>query len=88
MLMAIMSALFFRFTDNSVIVAIKTSGHAYSMRLYRLNFGKNPDDLILRSPFNADVITLQDPADNSRVRTIDKFEHMRQMKAATAKRAT
>ena len=71
------------FTDNSVIVAIKTSGHVYSKEaVSRLNFAtKNLCDLISGETFTrADVITLQDPNDKSRVRAIDKSEHMRQLK--------
>jgi peptidyl-prolyl cis-trans isomerase-like protein 2 len=76
------------FTDNSVIVAIKTSGHVYSKEaVTKLNFGtKNLHDLISGEAFTrADVITLQDPNDNARVRTIDKFVHQQQLKEEAEK---
>ena len=70
------------FTDNSVIVAIKASGHVYSKEaVTKLNFGtKNLHDLISGEAFTrADVITIQDPNDTTRVNAIDKREHMRQL---------
>lgn len=76
------------FTDNSVIVAIKTSGHVYSKEaVTKLNFGtKNLTDLISGEPFTrAEVITIQDPNDNAKVRTIDKFVHQRQLEEEAEK---
>lgn len=52
------------FTDNSAIVAIKTSGNVYSLEaVTELNIkSKNFKDLISSEPFTkSDIITIQDP---------------------------
>lgn len=59
------------FTDNSAIVAIKTTGNVYSLEaVTELNLkSKNMKDLMSSTPFaRADIITIQDP------QQLDKFD--------------
>ena len=65
------------FTENSLIVVIKTSGHVYSKEaVVKLNLNtKDLHCLVSGEAFSKkDVITLQDP--NRTVVTIDNFAHV------------
>ncbi len=70
---------FKEFTDFSHIVAIKTSGHVYSMDAVReLNLKcNNMNDLMTGVPFSkSDIVTIQDPSDTSR-RNVNSFHHIK-----------
>ena len=73
------------FTDNSHIVAIKSTGSVFSYdAVYELNIKpKNYCDLLTNEPFSkADIITLVDPQNDIHVRKrdINNFIHIKQIR--------
>ena len=73
------------FTDNSHIVAIKSTGSVFSYdAVYELNIKpKNYCDLLTNEPFSkADIITLLDPQNDIHVRKrdINNFIHIKQIR--------
>ena len=72
------------FTNNSHVVAIKTTGNVFSYQaVQELNIRtKNYTDLLTGEKFSkADIITLQDPTDEGHIslRDVNNFRHLKEL---------